>query len=98
MGEFENELLETIGVTAEEWGLHSYRKGAGSYATNGPCAVHKSISDNRGGWTQGGQADTYYGFVPEGDQTIGRVLALLPMERSLRCFLLNFKVMCYKRL
>lgn len=78
--EFEEEILETLGVSPEEWGLHSYRKGAGSYATNGPCAVHKSISDNRGGWTQGGQADTYYGFVPEGDQLIGRILALLPMD------------------
>ena len=75
-----DELMELVGMTAKEWALHSYRKGSASYASNGPCAVHKSISDNRGGWTQAGQGDVYYGYVPEGDQLIGRVLSGLPMS------------------
>ena len=72
-------LEDLLGISAEEWGLHSLRKGSGSYATNGPCAVGKSISDNRGGWGQPGQGDVYYGYCPEGDQLIGRVLCGLSM-------------------
>lgn len=75
-------LFELVGLDPEEWGLHSPRKGAASYGSNGPCAVHKSINDNRGGWAQAGQGDTYYGYVPEGDQLIGRVLACLPMNST----------------
>lgn len=83
----ESELFAQLGLKAQEWALHSFRKGAASYASNGPCAVQKSVSDNRGGWTQGGQADTYYGYVPEGDQLIGRILAMLPMTSVDFCIL-----------
>ena len=76
------ELEDLLGISVTEWGLHSLRKGSGSYATNGPCAVNKSVSDNRGGWAQSGQGDVYYGYCPEGDQLIGRVLAGLPMGSS----------------
>ena len=54
-----DELLE-LGYEPNDIGVHSIRKGAGTYASSGTTAAPSSVSvNNRGGWTLGGVRDVY---------------------------------------
>ena len=75
-------LLLAHGYTPEDIGVHSIRKGAGTYATNGIVAMTPSISAIclRAGWTQGSIKDVYLQFEHAQDTYLGRVLSGLPVS------------------
>ena len=67
---------QDIGVTPEDIGTHSIRKGAATYCT---CAVHPGppiVSVClRAGWTIGRVKERYLKYEAAGDQLVGRCLA-----------------------
>ena len=70
-----DELLE-LGYEPNDIGVHSIRKGAGTYASSGTTAAPSSVSvNNRGGWTLGGVRDVYMLYERAGDQYVGRILS-----------------------
>ena len=75
------DLLKANGYKPDDIGVHSMRKGAGTYATNGILAMTPSISAIclRAGWTQGSIKDVYLQFEHAQDTYLGRVLCGLPV-------------------
>lgn len=71
--------LELDGISAEDIGTHSVRKGAGTYCTacNVECPSHVAVC-TRCGWKLDGVQGTYLQYAAAGDQHVGRTLALLP--------------------
>ena len=70
-----DELLE-LGYEPNDIGVHSIRKGAGTYASSGTTAAPSSVSvNNRGGCTLGGVRDVYMLYERAGDQYVGRILS-----------------------
>lgn len=52
--------LRDLGYSPEDIGVHSIRKGAGTYASSGTTAAPSLVAvNNRGGWTLGGSRDVY---------------------------------------
>jgi hypothetical protein len=55
-----SEELCGLGYGPNNIGIHSIRKGAGTFASSGTTAAPSSVSvNNRGGWTLGGVRDIY---------------------------------------
>ncbi|KAI2513130.1 hypothetical protein MHU86_1168 [Fragilaria crotonensis] len=70
-----DELLD-LGYVPGDLGVHSIRKGAGTYASSGTTAAPSSVAvNNRGGWTLGGARDVYMLYERAGDQYVGRILS-----------------------
>ena len=70
-----DELLE-LGYEPNDIGVHSIRKGAGTYASSGTTAAPSSVSvNNRGGWTLGGVRDVYMLYERADDQYVVRILS-----------------------
>ena len=69
------EEFEKIGVTPENIGSHSARKGAATLAAAG-CTISPSMASicNRAGWKMGGTRDKYIKYESAGDQFLGRTL------------------------
>ena len=76
------ELLEAHGYGPGDIGVHSSRKGAGSYAANGIVGNSPSISSIclRAGWTQGAIKDKYLKYEHAQDTYLGRILAGFPVS------------------
>lgn len=75
--------LGAQGITAENIGAHSCRKGCATYCSSGSTACPPSTAINiRAGWTLGGVEDTYKRFEAAGDQYVGRVSSGLPMTSA----------------
>jgi len=64
-----------------DYGTHSTRKGASSYAASGSVAApsHSAVC-LRAGWSQGKTLDKYLKFQAEGDRYVGRTVAGLPIN------------------
>ena len=75
-------LLKSHGYEPSDIGVHSIRKGAGSYAMNGNLGQTPSISAIclRTGWTQGAIKDKYLKYGEAQDTYLGRVLAGYPVS------------------
>ena len=75
------QLLKAHGYSPDDIGVHSIRKGAGTYATNGIVAQTPSISAIclRAGWSQGAIKDLYLQYEHAQDTYLGRILAGLPV-------------------
>ena len=75
------QLLTAHGYDPSDIGVHSIRKGAGSYAANGIVAMCPSISSIclRAGWTQGAIKDKYLKYEHAQDTYLGRVLCGFPV-------------------
>ena len=68
--------LRDLGYNPGDVGVHSIRKGAGTYASSGTTAAPSSVAvNNRGGWTLGGSRDVYLLYERAGDQYVGRILS-----------------------
>jgi len=79
--------VEMLGVSIDDIGVHSIRKGAATYCCMGTTAApHIAAVCNRAGWTMGKVKDTYIQYAEAGDQHVGRVVAGLPV--------LNVKYAC----
>ncbi|KAI2511612.1 hypothetical protein MHU86_2866 [Fragilaria crotonensis] len=71
-----SEELRGMGYGPNDIGVHSIRKGAGTFASSGTTAAPSSVSvNNRGGWTLGGVRDVYMLYERAGDQYVGRILS-----------------------
>ena len=76
-----------LGITIEDIGVHSIRKGEATYCCGGTTAApHISEFCNRAGWTVVKVKDTYIQYAASGDQHVGRVVSGLPV--------LNVKYAC----
>lgn len=76
-------LLEKYGLTPEDLGSHSIRKGAASYATSGNTACPPVIASHlRLGWAFAGVEGRYYRFQDAGDQYVGRTIAGNPIHSA----------------
>ena len=72
--------VEQLGISIENVGVHSIRKGAATYCCAGTTAApHIAAVCNRAGWTMGKVKDTYIQYAEAGDQHVGRVVAGLPV-------------------
>ena len=71
------------GLTPNQLGTHSCRKGSSTFACS-RCTAGPSISSVciRAGWSMGNVQDRYIRFESAGDQYLGRVLAGLPISLS----------------
>ena len=76
-----------MGYSIDDIGVHSIRKGAGTYTSSGTTAGPNSVSiNNCGGWTLGGVRDAYLLYEHAGDQYVGRVLSGLDvMSPNFEC-------------
>jgi hypothetical protein len=73
------ELLNQLGIDADDIGSHSCRKGACTFATSGTTAAPSGAAVHlRAGWTLPGVQNTYYRYESAGDQHVGRTIAGLP--------------------
>ena len=71
--------LASRGLTANDIGTHSNRKGASTFATSGTTAAPSIAAVSlRAGWTMGKVHDTYLRYERAGDQFCGRTVAGLP--------------------
>lgn len=75
-----DEIRKEFGVSTDDIGVHSIRKGAASYVSSGStCAPPQVATNIRAGWTMGVIQDTYLRYEAAGDQYVGRVVAGLPI-------------------
>jgi hypothetical protein len=75
--------LKDLGFVPADIGVHSIRKGAGTYASSGTTAAPSSVAvNNRGGWTLGGSRDVYLLYERAGDQYVGRILSGMDVMSS----------------
>lgn len=80
IAEKHREEIESLGISIEDIGVHSIRKGAATYCCSGTtCAPHIAAICIRCGWTMGQVKDTYLQYAEAGDQHVGRVVAGLPV-------------------
>jgi len=71
--------LENHGITSEDLGTHSCRKGASTYCSTGVLGgPHPATIDLRAGWSNG-LKDRYIKYEIAGDQYLGRVVSGLPV-------------------
>lgn len=71
----------TFAGPPDEYGTHSFRKGATSYlctCVGGTINVISAIL--RGGWTIAGAKEKYMHYNPEGDQVVGRAVSGLNLQ------------------
>ena len=75
--------LEEQGLSEDNIGTHSFRKGAATYVSAGGTACPSSSSISlRAGWSQPGVEDTYRRFDAAGDEHVGRVVTGLRMHNE----------------
>ena len=75
--------LDAKGMTQEDLGTHSCRKGAATYVSSGSTAAPPSTAVHlRAGWALGGVQDRYLRYEAAGDQYVGRTVSGLPMTRA----------------
>lgn len=72
--------LRMMGFSISDIGPHSIRKGAASYLGSLPGGPSIAAVSIRGGWSMGGVKDRYFKYADNGDQFVGRCLALLPLN------------------
>ncbi|ETP53837.1 hypothetical protein F442_01317, partial [Phytophthora nicotianae P10297] len=74
-------ILVQFGLTSDDFGTHSARKGAATYmnscSTSGPSAAAICL---RAGWTLPGVQNKYVRFEAAGDMIVGRYVAGLPFD------------------
>lgn len=80
--EFEH-ILPERGLTVEEIGTHSIRKGSATYASSGSTAAPSHTAVRlRAGWVGVGVEDRYLKYEAAGDQYVGRTVAGLPIHSA----------------
>lgn len=76
-------IVNELGLTPDDFGSHSARKGAATYvsscSTAGPSAASICL---RAGWTLPGVQDKYIRYEAAGDQIVGRYVAGLPFTSA----------------
>ena len=78
----QNELYET-GISRDDIGSHSIRKGAATYCSSGPTAYPSSTSIHlRAGWALGGVQVRYLRYEKAGDMHVGRTVSGLPTDQA----------------
>ncbi|KAG7365708.1 hypothetical protein IV203_028378 [Nitzschia inconspicua] len=74
--------LRARGMTTDDIGTHSCRKGATTYVSSGSTAAPPSTAVHlRAGWALGGVQDRYLRYEAAGDQYCGRTVTGLPMTQ-----------------
>jgi hypothetical protein len=74
-------ICSSYGYNPDDFGSHSLRKGAGTFATSGSTIGASIVSlHHRMGWKMGGVMDRYLRFEDAGDQFLGRIVAGLPLD------------------
>lgn len=77
------EVLATMGLSAVDFGSHSFRKGAVTFCLGGMMAGPNAvIVFIRAGWTLNGVEARYALYDKVGDQFCGRCVAMLPLDRA----------------
>jgi hypothetical protein len=72
--------LERRGITPDDIGTHSMRKGASTYCSSGSTACPPSVAVHlRAGWSMGGVQDRYLRHDAAGDMFVGRKVSGLPI-------------------
>eukprot|EP00924_Labyrinthula_sp_SR-Ha-C_P012242 maker-scaffold_10-snap-gene-1.13-mRNA-1 protein AED:0.20 eAED:0.20 QI:0/0/0/1/0.5/0.33/3/0/415 len=80
LDEVENELRRR-GLTPEEFGTHSLRKGAATFCASGHTnAPPIAAVQLRAGWSMGTVLKVYLRFEAAGDQYVGRTVSGLPIS------------------
>eukprot|EP00924_Labyrinthula_sp_SR-Ha-C_P014656 snap_masked-scaffold_74-processed-gene-0.44-mRNA-1 protein AED:0.01 eAED:0.01 QI:0/-1/0/1/-1/1/1/0/718 len=80
LDEVENELRRR-GLTPEEFGTHSLRKGAATFCASGHTnAPPIAAVQLRAGWSMGTVLNVYLRFEAAGDQYVGRTVSGLPIS------------------
>lgn len=75
--------LESRGMSADDLGTHSLRKGAATFTSSGSTACPPSTAIHlRAGWALGGVQDRYLRYEAAGDQYVGRTVTGLPSSSS----------------
>ena len=75
--------LTARGMTADDLGTHSMRKGSATYASSGSTACPSSTAIHlRAGWALGGVQDTYLRYESAGDMFVGRTVSGLPTTQA----------------
>jgi hypothetical protein len=73
--------LDRRGMTEQQIGTHSARKGSATFATSGSTDAPSSVAVClRAGWAMTGVQDTYFRYESAGDQHVGRTVAGLPPD------------------
>jgi hypothetical protein len=77
-------LLDSMGVTSKDIGIHSLRKGSASLALNGLAGGGVSVTSVllRGEWSLGNVHKRYWKSQDAGDQLIGRIVAGLDVAST----------------
>ena len=77
----EDDIKHRFGLTPDDIGTHSTRKGAATYtsalSTSGPTGASLCL---RAGWSLPGVQDTYLRYADAGDQHVGRTVSGLPIQ------------------
>lgn len=74
-------LLDDQGVSANDLGTHSIRKGSATFCSSGSTACPSSSAVRvRAGWSTGAVHETYCLYEQAGDQHVGRTATGLPMD------------------
>ena len=75
-------LLIELGLSPDDIGTHSIRKGSATYCSSGSTACPTSASvRTRAGWSTGAVHETYCQYEAAGDQHVGRTAAGLPVDK-----------------
>jgi hypothetical protein len=70
-----DELFD-LGYVPADLGVHSIRKGAGTYSLSGTTSCPSSVAvNNRGGWTLGGAREVYILYKRAGHQYVSHTLS-----------------------
>ena len=74
-------FLRQFGISPEELGTHSFRKGSSTYCSGGSTACPSMVSlQLRAGWAMAGVTGTYLRYEGAGDQHVGRTVSGLPLD------------------
>jgi len=75
--------LKSRGLSANEIGSHSTRKGVTTFVSSGSTSCPSQAAINiRAGWAMGGVQDTYLRYEAAGDMYVGRTAAGLPQQSA----------------
>lgn len=75
--------LKSRGLSSDDIGTHSFRKGSATYASSGSTSGPSSTAIHlRAGWTLGVIQDTYLRYQGAGDQYVGRTVVGLPIDKA----------------
>ena len=75
--------LDARGLTPDNIGTHSLRKGSASYTTSGSTSCPSTVAVHlRAGWNMGGVTDRYLRYEGAGDMYVGRTVCGLPITHA----------------